>query len=539
MNSNRKMRLPFVLTILIGLSGCQTDPVTNERPPIMGDLDLGEYAVGYKTIFAYDQTRNGVPYADWDGNLTHNHKVELGRQFQINVWYPAAHGSGDRINYSHYVDLRGRQTDFGESEEQRAFAKQTMIDQTEGLGNVTIGVIGGTKEEFTRENLDKLLELEVYGRLNATPVNGKFPVVVYPNGGSPAFQSITCEYLASHGYVVVAFTPKGRFSSGMEISSIGLEVAVDDFEFVLGKVSEQPNVDMDNVSFLANAISSSVGAAAVSRNDKIKALISLEGGLPSAFEQGLLNESVFYLPENITVPILIIYSAHPSINPEYTFQLKYSDRYYARLSGMSEFVMLNYGMFDAFVPNILGEHKGNTQKGFEEAHQLVLRFLNQEVNGETENLFDTAFLNARTEIDTTFVMEGFQTPPNIALLKDLFMKYGFDEIERIYQELKENGNLQPYSMAFYKDYRSWLSWQKDDEYKYRQRLYTLGCDSYPESARMNYYLAYYSMLTNQNGLAIKHYKKALALADNDPDLSASERENMIRYSKSDLEELKS
>ncbi len=548
MNTNKKMKLPIVFSIIIGLCSCQTESVINERLPIMGDLDLGDYAVGYKTIFTYDETRKGLPYSDWDGNLTHNHKVELGRQFQINVWYPAEHSSGDRINYSHYVNLRGRQTDFGESEEQSAFARQTMIDQTQGLGNVTVGVIGGTKEEFTNEHLDKLLKLEVYGRLNATPINGKFPVVVYPNGGSPAFQSITCEYLASHGYVVVAFVPKGRFSSGMEISTIGLEVAVDDFEFVLEKVSEQPNVDMDRVSFLANAISSSVGAAAVSRNDKIKALISLEGGLPSAFEQGLLNESVFYLPENITAPILIIYSDHPSIDPEYTFELKYSDRYYARLSGMSEFVMLNYGMFDAFVPNILGKHKGNTQKGFEEAHQLVLRFLNQKIKpasrtstlaggGETEELLDATYLNTRTEIDSTFVLEGLPTPPNIALLKDLFMKDGFDEIESIYKDLKENGNLQPYSMSFYKDYRSWLAWQKDEDYKYRQRLYALGYDSYPESARMNYNLAYYSMLTGQNEKAIKHYKKALSLADNDPDLSVSERENVIKYSRSDLEEL--
>ena len=535
---SKKVGLPIVFSILVGLSGCKSEQIINERPPMMGDLVLGDHAVGYKTIFAYDQTRSGVPYSDWDGNLTNNHKPELGRQFQMNVWYPAEPGSGERINYAHYVYLRGRQTNFGESEEQKASAKETFIEQTEGLGNVTVGVLKSNKEDFTSEHLDQLLELEVYGKLNATPVEGKFPVVIYPNGGSPAFQSITCEYLASHGYVVVAFTPKGRFSSGMEVSTIGLEVAVDDFEFVLGKVSEEPNVDMDKVSILANAISSSVGAAAISRNDKLKALISLEGGLPSSFEQGLLNESVFYLPENITTPILIIYSSHPSIDPEYTFQLKYADKYYAQFARMSEFVMLNYGMFDAFVPNILGEHKGNTQKGFEEAHQLVLRFLDQKVKGENEELFSASFLNAQTEIDSTFVLEGIPAPPNIAVLKDSFMKEGFDEIESIYTELKENGNPQPYSLSFYKDYRSWLAWQKDEDYSYRQRLYELGYDSYPESARINYYLAYYSMRVGQNEKAIKHYNNALSLVANDPDLSASERESIINYSKSDLKEIK-
>ncbi len=537
MYSNKKMKLPIVFLMLIALSGCQTEQVINESLPIMGDLVLGDYAVGYKTIFTYDQTRNGVPYSDWDGNLTNNHKPELGRQFQINVWYPAEHGSGDPISYAHYVHLIGRQTNFEETEGQKIFAEETFIEKTQGLGNVTVGVLGSTKEDFTSANLDQLLGLEVYGRLGATPANGKFPVVIYPNGGSPAFQSITCEYLASHGYVVAAFASKGRFSSEMEISATGLEVAVDDFEFVLGKVSEQPNVDMGNVAVLANAISSSVGAAAISRNDRLKALISLEGGLPSAFEQGLLNESVFYLPENITLPILIIYSSHPSIDPKYTFQLKYADRYYAQFANMSEFVMLNYGMFDAFVPNILGGHKGNTQKGFEEAHHLILRFLDQKIKGETEAPFDATFLASQTELDSTFVLEAIQAPPNIALLKDRFMKDGFDAIEGIYTELKENGNLQPYSMSFYKDYRSWLAWQKDEDYTYRQRLYALGYDSYPESARMNYYLAYYSMQVGQNEKAIRHYKNALSLVENDPDLTVDERENMTNYSKSDLKEL--
>lgn len=531
------MRLSIVFSILLGLCGCQTENPTNENPPIMGDLVLGSYAVGYKTIFTYDQTRNGVPYSDWDGNLTNNQTPELGRQFQINVWYPAAHGTGDRIDYSHYVDLKGRQTDFGASEGQREFAQQTFVEQTQALGNVTIGVLGSTKEDFTSEHLDRLLELEVYGRLNATPAKEKFPVVIYPNGGSPAFQSITCEYLASHGYVVVAFTPKGRFSSALEVSTIGLEVAVDDFEFVLGKVSEESNVDMDKVAILANAISSSIGAAAISRNDKLKALISLEGGLPSAFEQGLLNESVFYLPENITAPLLVIYSSHPSIDPEYTFQLKYADKYYAQFPNMSEWAMLNYGMFDAFVPDILGKHKGNTQKGFEEAHQLILRFLGQKIKGNTEEVFDLTYLNSQTELDSTFVREAIPAPPNIALLKDRFLKDGFGEIERIYKELKDTRNLQPYSRSFYKDFRNWLAWQKDEDYAYRQRLYELAYDSYPESARMNYYLAYYSMLVGQNAKAIRHYQLTLSLIEADPDISASEGENMIRYSKSDLEEL--
>ena len=151
--------------------------------------------------------------------------------------------------------------------------------------------------------------------------------------------------------------------------------------------------------------------------------------------------------------------------------------------------------------------------------------------------FDFAMLPTGSVGNTTFTLEGIPSPPNIALLKDRFLKDGFDEIERIYMELKESGNLQPYSMSFYKDYRSWLAWQKDEDYKFRQRLYALGYDSYPESARMNYYLAYYSMMVGEKAKGIKHYKTTLSLVESDPELSASERESITSYSKGDLKEL--
>ncbi len=521
------MRKFLIYSSLIICLGC-ADPEPKKDLPIMGNLPVGEYPVGYKTLFTYDQTRNGVPYSDWDGNLDTEYDKESGRQFQINVWYPAEQGSGQSIKYDHYIDLMGRQTNFDDTEVQKEFARRRFISNTRDLGN---------KEDFTEENLNQLLNLDVYARLNAKMISEKFPVVVYPNGGSPAFQSITCEFLASHGYVVVATALKGRFSSGMEISGLGLEVAVDDLEFVLSKISESPNVDMNNVSLMANAISSSVCASAIARNNKLKSLISLEGGFPSSFEQRLLNESVFYKPENITVPILVIYASHPSIDPKYTFHLKYADRYYAQYSQMSEFVMLNYGMFDSFIPNILGEHGGDTPRGFEEAHKLILRFLDQNVKAETGELFATDFVQSQNEIDTTFVLSGIPSPPNIALLKDLFLKGGFDKVDSVYQGLSAAGNTQPFSKSFYTSYRSWLAWKKDESYSNRLRLYELAFDSYPESARINYYVAYYSYKRDIKQKAIDHYRKTLNLIDNDGDLTKTEKERITAYAREELNEL--
>lgn len=525
-----KYKAIFMLLLFLG---CQR-PSEIDDYPIMGNLPMGEYPVGFRTLFTYDLTKNAVPFSDWEGNLYKDHTLRYGRQFQINVWYPAQAGSGDPLKYADYVDLMGRQINFGESEEQKAFARQTFISQTRDLRNIR-----DTENnlDLDAEQLNQLLELDVFARLNAEAAIGQYPVVIYPNGSSPAYQNITCEFLASHGYVAVAFAPKGRFSSGMEISTIGLEVAVDDLEFVLGKISEASNVDMNQVSILANAISSSVGAAAISRNEKFKALISLEGGLPSSFEQRLLNESVFYQPENIRVPILFLYSPHPSIDPAYTFHLKYADRYYAHFSRMSEFAMLNYGMFDQFIPGIIGEHSGNTQKGFETANELILRFLNQKIKGESGELFDDSFVASRDHIDTTFVLQGLPAPPNMSVLKDAFLKEGFEALEKIYQQLKSEGNSQPFSKDFYTAYRDWLAWKKDDDYTYRLRLYELAYDSYPESARINYYVAYYSMKRELNEQAKRHYRQALSLLESDEDLNTDEKSRLRTYATDELNSL--
>jgi len=522
-----------ILILHLAILGCKRHDTVDDFP-IMGDLPIGGYPVGFQTSFTYDPTKNAVPYADWDGNLYQDLTSQNGRQYQIDVWYPARPGSGDPLKYSDYVDLMGMQTNFKRSGERKTFARQTFIDRTRDLRGIRDT---GNEIALNAGQLDRLLDLDIFARLNAKAAEGKFPVVIYPNGGSPAFQSITCEFLASHGYVAVAFSPKGRFSSAMEISTIGLEIAVDDLEFVLGKVSERSDVDMDRVSILANAISSSVGAAAVSRNGKFKALISLEGGLPSAFEQRLLNGSVFYRPENIQVPILFIYSPHPSIDPKYTHHLKYADRYYAHFHKMSEFAMLNYGMFDRFVPDIIGAHPGDTKEGFETANELILRFLDQKIKGEEGELFDDSFVSRRDYIDTTFVLTGLPGPPDMAVLKDTFWKEGFDAIENIYQGLKSGGDPRPFSMDFYSDYRDWLAWKKDEGYKYRSRLYELAYDSYPGSARINYYMAYYSLKRGLNGQAERFYRQALSLLETDEDLDTSERSRLRIYASVELNSL--
>lgn len=523
-----KLTIIMAMACLVLMSHC-TSKKTERDFPIMGSLSLGELAVGFTTLFVYDETRSAVPYSDWDGNLYPDHDSDHGRQYQINIWYPAQNGTGEPLKYEDYVNLMGRQTNFSDTPVQREFGRKTFVNQTNDLGD---------EGHFTQADLEQLMQLDVLGQSDAVAISGKFPIVVFPNGSSPAFQSITAEFLSSHGYVVVAFAPKGRFSSGLEVSGVGLEVAVDDLEFVMAQVAGLPYADLDQVALLANAISSSVCAAAVARNDKYKALISLEGGLPSAFEQRLLNESVFYQPEHITAPMLFIYAPHPSIDPQHTYHLRHSNRYYAHFPTMSEFVMLNYGMFDSFIPDIIGKQKAPPKKGFETANAMMLKFLNIQLKAEQVELFDDRFLAlSENIIDSTFVLPALPAAPNIAVMKDLFIKRGFDAVDSTYEALKEVGNSAPFSESFIGAYRGWLAWQKDPDYQFRAKLYAKAFDSYPGSAEINYYLGYYLQKTGDISEATLAYERAIASADAS-DLTKSKRDAILRNANEGLKGIK-
>jgi hypothetical protein len=257
----------------------------------------------------------------------------------------------------------------------------------------------------------------------------------------------------------------------------------------------------------------------------------LEGGLLSQFEQDILDKTNFYEPQNITIPILAIYAPHPAISPEYIFDLKYSERYFAHFPLMSEFHFLNYGVFEKVVPGIIGETNGNTQEGFKAASELILMFLDAVLKNKTDALalaYSQEAVNIdKTTIDTLFKMPGIKAPPHMTILKDLFLTRGMPAIDSIYQFHRDQNDDQPFSQRFYADFKDWLAWKKDPDYIHRKQLYELAVESFPNDALSNYYLAYYLDKTGNNNLARAYYAKAMKLLETDTQIGG-ERKNELK-----------
>lgn len=512
-------KLPFIVLLLV-LFGCQNPKNESFEEPFSNFMDYGKYAVGFKTLFTTDDSRENVPYADWNGKLYPENGTSEGRNLPIHIWYPASEKI-ELLPYRHFVNLMTRQTEGEFKKESDSLAKRIFIYQANELKG---------EKSITTQQLDTLLNLNTLSSLNAKAVSEQFPLVIFPNGSSPAYQSILCEYLASHGFVVAAVALKGEFSHVMGTSVKGLETAVGDLQFTLGQLLKLPNVEKKQIGLIGNAMASSICASLASRNKKIKALVSLEGGLLSQFEQNILNETNFYEPQRITLPILAIYAPHPSIAPEHIYPLDYTERYFAHFPQMSEFHFLNFGPFEAYVSDIIGKTKGDVQKGFVVGSELVLSFLNAKLKGRSKML-DKIYSDGipkeyEKTIDTLFKMEGLPPPPNIAILKNLFISEGITAIESIYQSQVVDGNPTPYSMSFYNDFKNWLAWKKDPSYVNRMHLYKMAVESYPNSALNHYRLAFYLSKNNLDEASQEHYQKARQLLDKDSTLDQSQKADL-------------
>lgn len=182
MNTARFL-LALVLAALLSACGADAPDSADGLP----------YAVGSQTFFIHDPSR---PYDDVAG-------VDHGIRTMITeVWYPVDHavidnggGRWPRATYGDYV--------FGDRDMHRR-----MMTQTTFFHLTPDTVREGVTQATIDAAIDELFERERASYIGAplADIDGRLPVVVMTHGdaGSRYNMETACEYLAAHGYFVIA-----------------------------------------------------------------------------------------------------------------------------------------------------------------------------------------------------------------------------------------------------------------------------------------------------------------------------------------------
>jgi dienelactone hydrolase len=358
----------FLLTFGVGLANAQS-PFTFMNTP-------GEFAVGVRFVRQYDKTRIFKPDSA---------SGERARPIQTAVWYPAAKG-GTPLKYGAYMDLRGWEADFTLSPQDEAGIVNEWFKFAEAIPPAQMA--------WERKRA-------MWAVRDAAPRTGQFPVVIYaPGMNGDVFENADlAEYLASHGYIVIASPSLGKQTRAIQFDLEHAELQAADISFLIDYARSLPQADMARVSAMGYSFGGMSNVIAAARDKRITALICLDGSLRSSYT--MISRATYAVPEEYKTPLL--YLTKGPLPVETLVRIKYdlSGSFITRMKNADVYLLTmhalgHYGFASSFIRFDPFESDEYSAEEVSFAHSLgaryVLNFLNGYMKDDRTGL---AYLKAR------------------------------------------------------------------------------------------------------------------------------------------------
>lgn len=389
----------------------------------------GPHPVGLRVIEQYDHSRGYLGATDpYNGQTTTG---ERARPVQTLVWYPAEKDSGHEMNVGGYLELGGTSDKFPVTPGERQRLEARYVTTWTGA--------------LSPDRAKAELAAPMSARRDATASPGKFPVIIYaPSYRAPAFENADlCEFLASHGYVVVASPSIGQSPEGMKDDLEGAETQLGDIQFLIGYAHGLSQADTDRIAVMGYSWGGLANVMAAAKDSRIDGLVSLDGSVRSYPD--VIDQSRFLTPERITVPMLYV-AATPrqledlpsDMNRDRSFlnKMKYADLYRVTLA---PYVHSNFSVMGQrfLADNAYGDydqHELSVANGWLESY--VLHFLDAYLKGDTAGraFLDTspANLGAPAHLFTVYRSKSQGAPPTRASFAAELARKGFDQAISVY-----------------------------------------------------------------------------------------------------------
>jgi dienelactone hydrolase len=326
------MKFVFAVAALVAVSPLVC--AVSAQSSVVFTLAPGPFAVGFRAVEQYDATRTFGDAFDDDGEPA---PLRRPRPIQTSIWYPATtRRPQPRMRYREYVELYARPGTMpahdahGRTENERLFLGAFSVDSAK---------------------IERELNARTHAVRDASPARGSFPVIVYgPSLGAPSFENdVLMEYLASHGYIVVA-SPSWGPNGAMTADGGGMETQARDMEFLMNYARTLPSADSTRIAVMGFSWGGISNVLIAMRNSTPKALVSLDGSIAYFYHRTTTPQATmdfakqaFVDPAKFTIPALF-FRQGPSpemlrfLGPDTTFaffdSLRYSDAYAVKLRTM-------------------------------------------------------------------------------------------------------------------------------------------------------------------------------------------------------------
>lgn len=373
--------LASILSFLGVVGSCDepAGPAIGQARVLWGDLRAGPHAVGFRAIFAADSSRRYWP----EGDATD----PAYRPLRVFVWYPAQE-TGDRMRFGDY------------------FAPQEGLDapvrDVEAALLVRDTFMVRFWSGFEPSHVLTLFDLPTAASRGAPPLAGPFPIVLnsLATGGYQQENVVLWEYLASHGYVVVAIPqlharwPRIRLGSMSDLENP--ETQVRDLEYARRIAARLPFADPSRIGLVGYSGGSVYALFMAMRNGDVDALVSLDGTI--TFDNGRrLLGMPHYAPEHLSIPVLNLYKGTEAPDSALMSTLTRADRYWVELPRTIHMDFQQFPMLNAIDTTAVRSSRGRSVRAHDEARRsyeamaTILRsFLDATLGGNPEDWERTA-----------------------------------------------------------------------------------------------------------------------------------------------------
>ncbi|WP_353072779.1 tetratricopeptide repeat protein [Tunturiibacter gelidoferens] len=472
----------------------------------------GPHLVGLKVVDQYDYSRT---YRSKSDDLGKPYKGERARPLQTLIWYPAEKTASRPMTVGDYGNLAATETSFDKPS--LSIAHQKWLD-----------------------GIKPTLAMPMWAVRDAPALSGRFPVVIY----APSFSAMSwenadlCEYLASHGYVVIASPDMGASTRDMTDDIVGITAQARDISFLIGYAQTLPNTDMSALAVAGFSWGGISNLFAAARDNRIDALVALDGSM--RYYPGLVKQGDVH-PEQMAIPLLFFtqggmtledqsqyLNSEANRGPSVLNAWAHGDLVLVRMLGLvhvehSSMYQRNEDVWEGFPEQQIADYgREDGIAGYTWIARYTLHFLDAYLKHDTAAMVWLKKTPAENGAPQHFLSASYRpakgAPATLESFRAELGQQGFDHAEDVYAAIRKE------STDFKLDESTVNYWgyelMTDGHLPEAIDIFKLNVKNYPDSGNTYDSLGEAYMRSGQKQLAIESYNKSL---EKDPSNSNATR----------------
>ena len=280
------------------------------------------YSVGFKYYNPSDESRQYIV----DGDT-------ISRPLLIHFWYPSMKElKNESYSFHNYIDLISLRENFNRDSSEVDKNSFNFVNAYAGFAKQYFGV----DTNLTTQQILVSSVTAQYG-VPIAKSKKKFPLIIYaPSNSKSSIQNhIICEYLASHGFMVISVGSAGVNSLNRKNDKESIMAQVEDMEYILKYFKDNLNLKYSGLGLFGFSTGGLATIIFQMNNNEVKAVLSMDGSQEYGHYITLTKVDDFNLKKTKVPYCLIInnyenFSVYPFYNSiisddKYMFRMPYLD----------------------------------------------------------------------------------------------------------------------------------------------------------------------------------------------------------------------